>query len=124
MLLPGSERSYYVGRGPTADFRKEHLEVNALSGKNKGLVGGRTLHRLGKSMEALLKKVGPIVADYLTLMEHFHQAQVVRRFFANLPQRLRSLLPKGSFLLLVMMMRITIRQMWLLLQLKELALSP
>lgn len=42
ILIPGSTSAVYVGSGPTAHMRQEHLEMASITGKNNINLAGRT----------------------------------------------------------------------------------
>ena len=67
-LIPGLASPLYIGTGPTADIRYEHLEVASLSQANsdrRSLISGRTLLRMAMNVSRNLKNVQPIVMGIL-----------------------------------------------------------
>ena len=64
LLLPGDESlSIYVGHGPSADIRMEHIEKATLTGN--ALISGRTLFRHGKNVQCILRKAEALVPQCL-----------------------------------------------------------
>lgn len=88
LLIPGADLPVYVGVGPTADIRIEHLEMASLGGKNTTLISGRTLLRMADAVKLDLRKVEPIAKECMnkdgTLPSGEDKADFLKKLAAKL----------------------------------------
>lgn len=97
LLLPGTTDPIYVGAGPTADIRLEHLEMTALGGKNNTFVAGRTLMRMADSVKLLLRKVEPLAMECMNKDGTRPSGEDVGDFLARLIDKIIEQKSKGQF---------------------------
>ena len=80
LLLPGTDKPMYVGSGPTADIRIEHLEMATLGGTGNTLLAGRTLFRMAENIKAIHTRLTQLFCNVLIPMVNTHQVPTRKTF--------------------------------------------
>lgn len=97
LLIPGADSPVYVGVGPTADIRIEHLEMASLTGKNSTLISGRTLMRMADAVKLDLRKVEPIAKECMNRDGTLPSGQDKADFLKKLASKLVEYKASGLF---------------------------
>ena len=100
-LLPGEDKPVFVGTGPTAHIRLEHLEVASVHQAKKGnrkLIASRTLFRSAMTVSANLKTMLPLVTtQILNANGEMPSGKNDDDFFAELAVKVLESKAKGIF---------------------------
>ena len=97
LLIPGADIALYVGNGPAADIRKEHLEQSNLSQRNTTLLLGRSILRTGKAVQATLRKVDAIAITLMNRDGTLPSGTNLESFLEALADKLVELKMAGKF---------------------------
>ena len=98
-LIPGFTEPIFVGTGPNAHIRYEHLEVASISqakNGNKTLINSRTLYRAAMTVSANLKTMCPSVLEILNDKGEMPSGLNDDDFFASVTQKALVLKAKGK----------------------------
>ena len=87
LLFPGATEPIYVGMGPTADIRLEHIQAASVTSKTGTPISGKSLFRMARGVKHMLWLAEPLVGQCLGPDRSYLSGSATLKIFSRgLPQ--------------------------------------